>query len=208
MPSGRQGFLLSHRGQEERDEQDTLDRLHSDVCQVLLCPDKFHSRGLLASAQLENSTEGHARLQRSTQACKTQLEAWMDPCPENFMPAYEASQYPETKFQWVWVEGKRESASLGFLSTETLAVTQAMQKWITADSNCNHQQTCFKPTWLMETEILFYLIQFAHLEVRSPSAETASSRSHYSSTYLFEDGILVFNITFKQPLTVKVEPGN
>jgi len=50
LPSGRKGFLLSCTGREERDEQDTLDRLHSDVCQVLLCPDKFHSRGLLASA--------------------------------------------------------------------------------------------------------------------------------------------------------------
>ena len=47
----------------------------------------------------------------------------MDPCPENFMPAYEAFQYPTTKFQRVRVEGKREIASLGFLSTETLAVT-------------------------------------------------------------------------------------
>lgn len=47
----------------------------------------------------------------------------MDPCPENFVPAYEASQYPKTKFQWVRVEGKRESTSLGFLSTESLAVT-------------------------------------------------------------------------------------
>lgn len=47
----------------------------------------------------------------------------MDPCPENFVPAYEASQYPKTKFQRVRVEGKRESTSLGFLSTESLAVT-------------------------------------------------------------------------------------
>lgn len=47
----------------------------------------------------------------------------MDPCPENFVPAYKASQYSKTKFQWVWVESKRESTSLGFLNTDTLAVT-------------------------------------------------------------------------------------
>lgn len=52
----------------------------------------------------------------------------MDPCPENFVPAYEASQHPKKKFQWVWVECKGKSASLGFLSTEILTVTQAMQK--------------------------------------------------------------------------------
>lgn len=59
----------------------------------------------------------------------------------------------------------------------------------------------------METEILFYLIQFAHLEARSPSAETASSGSHRSSTSLFEGSVLVFNSTFKQSLPIQVEQG-
>lgn len=60
----------------------------------------------------------------------------------------------------------------------------------------------------METEILFYLIQFAHLEAKRPSAETASSYSHCSSTSLFEGNILVFKIAFKQSLTAGVEPGD
>lgn len=119
MPSGR-GFVR-HTGQEEHDEQDTLHRLHWDTCQALL--GEFHSRGLLASAHLAlTAQKGMHVLRGPPRLAKHSWKLITDPCPENFVLVYEASQYPNTKFQWVWVEGKRES-SLGFLSTETLALT-------------------------------------------------------------------------------------
>lgn len=120
----QEGGLLRHTGQEEHDEQDTLHRLHWDTCQALLCLAKFHSRGLLASAHLGLTAEKGMHVFRGPpRLAEHSWKLLMDPCPENFVLVYKASQYPKMKFQWVWVEGERESSSLGFLSTEALAET-------------------------------------------------------------------------------------
>lgn len=69
-------------GQDDRVEQDILHRLHLDICQILLCLNKFCHRGLLASVCLGNSIGGHTGLERFT---KYSRKLMMDPYPENFI---------------------------------------------------------------------------------------------------------------------------